>query len=200
MKVSFILSRWRSDLLTVSNSRTRSSSRDDQFLLVAKLSGGERARFEHLAAPFQVFFDLFEQAFDVDRLGQVAADTRRQRQFALVVHDLRRQRDDRRGAEARVAAQGGRDLAPGHIRQVDVGQDQVGDFAARDVDAVQAILGDQDAVAPISKGALDQRAARGVIFDVEDRFLHGACAFKSGFSSSTYLTPAACRSRDEGRP
>src|SRR5215203_2410068 len=91
--------------------------------------------------------DLRDDRTWLDGLGEIPAEADFRCALAIVGQRVCRQRDDGDGSGTRIAAQDARRFPTVHSRDRDVHQNEIGLYAARELDGLQAILRLEDLIA-----------------------------------------------------
>src|SRR5882757_8514656 len=117
----------------VTTSKYSADSRASNSLTLAGTSSTTRIRADIETLLSDKSPNGFNKRADRDRLGQIGLTATLADTFLVALHRKRRDRDYRNGAQFRIVLDPARHIEAGHLRQLDIHQDQVGTQLAHEI-------------------------------------------------------------------
>src|SRR5215203_3471459 len=158
--------------IAVTTSKYSALSFVSSSLTFGKMSSTTSTRAVMMASLAEIGTDGREELRDRDRLRQIGLAAALADALLVALHGEGRHGDHRDGFQLVVLLQPLGDLEPGHFRQLDVHEDQIGPVRPRELDGVDAVPGLQGGVAVRLEEVVEELHVELVVLDDEHGLLH----------------------------
>src|SRR5947209_724165 len=128
-------------LAAVSTSKYSADSRASSSFTLAGMSSTTRTRADIKTLLTDKAPNRFNKFADRDRLRQIRLAAALADAFLVALHRERRHRHHRNGAQLRIVLDPAGDLQSGHLRQLDVHQDQIGTQFSHQIERLKTVAG-----------------------------------------------------------
>src|SRR3954451_19899999 len=159
-------------LHAVSTSKYSADSRASSSFTLAGISSTTRIRADIKKLLTDKAPNRFYKFADRDRLGKIRLTAALADAFLVALHRERGHRDHRNGAQLRIVLDPARYFETGHLRQLDIHQDQVGMQLADEIERLETIAGARSLIAMGLQEIAKELHVELVVLHDQDGFCH----------------------------